>query len=305
MMTGPGAVLILKIHQVLLDLAIPFRPVFSSDSQEAVADIEIGNEFFTTHRTKSSHKISFCQLGSCGAVHGRVLFATLGTSTCLLQGLRGLVELDSGSRAVRFELASLGVEIRAGITIYSLQDVLIHENTLGLGLGEPARGERRPDDWGPTTADVPAPIRLLIMLDLGHTFFQRSAKAFLRGFIRSLAVNFREEHCGKKCVDEWAKLPLNLRPCLSCDRKTLVRGFLHMGENKAERPIQRVAIGAPARRDAGSQKRQSYHRCVGNIIAAAFQTPLAARISSILSPSSIFSLNGNQPFQTPCLRRIQ
>ena len=79
-----------------------------------------------------------------------------------------------------------------------------------LGLKEAARGHRSAEDGGPAAREVPTSVLHLVGFDFADALFEGEADAAVGGGVAHLAIEFGEEHGGKKGVDVGAECTLDL-----------------------------------------------------------------------------------------------
>src|SRR5688572_21566533 len=225
--TGPCAIAVLQAENFLRDVRMPFRPGVAADALHAVADVQIGEELLAAHRPVSTDEGCIRELTLNRADLLGVLHSVGRGAAQLLQRLRTLIERDAcgfGGRGGRGHDRSAsghptgrghgrrwGAEGAHRVALGALQDSGIHRDAFALSLEEAARGHRRAEHRRPAASDVPASVRLLMLLDLRDGLLQRFADPSVQRRRRRASVNLRHQHRGQKRVDARAQLSLDLR----------------------------------------------------------------------------------------------
>src|SRR5687767_3969056 len=225
-MTGPCAIAVLQAENLLRDARMPFRPGVAADALHAVADVQIGEELLAAHRPESTDEgcvgePTLNRADLLGVPHSVVRGATQ-----LLQRLRTLIQRNacgfgrrsSGGPARVHPTRRAASRGRRGsakgahrVAFGPLQDSGIHRDAFVSSLEEAARGHRRAEHRRPAASNVPASVRLLMLLDLRDRLLQRLADSSVQRRGRRAPVHPRHQHRREKRVDVWAQLSLDLR----------------------------------------------------------------------------------------------
>ena len=186
--TGPCAIAVLQAENLLRDVRMPFRPGVAADALHAVADVEIGEELLAAHRPESTDEGCIGELTLNRADLLGVLRA-LSAVRLNCSSLRTLIQRDAcgfggaAKRRPRLPKAkpSPAAEPRAAGALRAHRVVLGTLKTAAstaTPLFEPeeaARGQRGAEHRRPAASNVPASVRLLMLLDLRDRLLQRLA----------------------------------------------------------------------------------------------------------------------------------
>ena len=158
---------------------------------------------------------------------------------------------------------------------------------------EAARGHRGAEHRRPAASNVPASVRLLMLLDLRDRLLQRLADSSVQRRRRRASVNLRHQHRREKRVDVRAQLSLDLRALAIGDCQAVGWTRLDPLQDKCECALHlRLVLSA------GLQQRKGRDRRVGDVVTARFQPlsrPRGGRLASVLAPPAVGALDGRQP----------
>ena len=152
---------------------------------------------------------------------------------------------------------------------------------------------RRAEHRRPAASNVPASVRLLMLLDLRDRLLQRLADPSVQRRRRRASVNLRHQHRREKRVDVRAQLALDLRALAIGDGQAVGWTRLDPLQDKCECALH-LRLVLPA----GLQERQGRDRRVGDVVAARFQPlsrPRGGRRAAVLAPPAVGALHGRQP----------